>query len=145
MVIDSIKSSKKDEKEAIPMFNKDTNVHVNVPIGNDAKNQYRYAIRNVKTINPKSFGDINDYENQSAFDQTRLYLISLLDYYQSIEKVYETMAYIANDELIFEKSYSTRTLSALITDEEKELLSEAIDTIEGKLYQMSLHESNCYH
>lgn len=144
MVIDNNKSSK-DEKEPIPIFDKNKNVHVNVPTGNDAKNQYRYTIRNVKSINPKSFGNVKDYENNCAFDQIHLYLVSLLDYYQSIAKVYETMKYIASDELIFEKSYSSRTLSALITDEEKELLLEAIDTIKGKLHQMGEHERNCYY
>ena len=144
MIIDNKKSSEKDKKEPIPYFNKNKNVYVNVPIGNDAKNQYRFTIRNVKTINPKSFGNVAESENFGAFDQTRVYLISLFEYYEGIFKVYEKVDYIANDELTFEKSYIGEPLSALISNEEKELLSEAISTISFKLHQMEEHESNCY-
>ena len=142
MIKETVKSSEK--KEMIPRFDKNKNVYVNVPIGNDAKNQYRHTIRTVKCINPKSFGDVNEEDNYYAFDQTNLYLISLYEYYQGIAKVYKTMDYIANDELIFEKSYMCRTSSALISDEERELLSEAIETIDYKLSQMAEHSSNCF-
>ena len=142
MIIDTVKSSEK--KEMIPRFDKNKNVHVNVPIGNEAKNQYRHTIRTVKSINPKMFGDVSEENNYDAFDQTRLYLISLYEYYQGIAKVYETMNYIANDELIFEKSYMSTTSSALISNEERELLSEAIETIDCKLSQMAEQSDNSF-
>ena len=143
MIIDNVKSS--DKKEQIPQFDKNKNVHVNVPIGKEAKNQYGYTIRTVKSINPKSFGDVSEQDNYDAFDQTRLYLISLHEYYQGIAKVYATMDYIANDELIFEKSYECKTSSALISDEERELLSKAIETIDYKLSQMAEHVNDCFY
>ena len=145
---DAIEPKTDKIKEEIPKFNRHKNVHFNIPHGKDAKNQYKTLIRNIKVINPKSYGNIQEYENYSAFDAMHAYLVALLEYCEGVCEIYKTKDYIINDELAIEKSYTidARTIkSALITEEEKELLSELIETIKTKLYQMSNHEDDCYH
>lgn len=144
-ILNSIKTEKKEEPKYVDTFNRYENVHYNIPLGNDAKMQYRFAKMSVRNINPKSYGDISEDENFGAFDEARLYLISLLEYYEGIAEVYKTKDYIANDESIFEKSYVSNTKSARISDEEKSLVTELIEAIETKLYQMGEHERRCYY
>lgn len=145
---DAIEPKTDKVKEEIPSFNRHKNVHFNIPHGKDAKNQYKTLIRNIKVINPKSYGDIREYENYGAFDAMHAYLVSLLEYCEGINEIYKTKDYIINDELTIEKSYTidARTIkSALISEEEKELLSELMETIKTKLHQMSNHEWNCHY
>ena len=144
-IINSIKSQKTEEKSYVDTFSKDENVHYNIPLGNDAKIQYRFAIMTVRNINPNGYGDINEEGNFSNFDETRRYLCSMLEYYEGVAEVYKTKDYIANDESIFEKSYFSDTQSARISDEEKNLVSDLIEAIENKLSQMSEYENNCYY
>ena len=145
---DAIKPKTDKVKEDIPYFNIHENVHFNIPHGKDAKNQYKTLIRNIKVINPKSYGNIQNYENHSAFDAMHAYLVALLEYCEGIGEIYKTKDYIVNDELPLEKRYTIderTTKSVLISEEEKELLSELIEIIKTKLYQMGNHETDCYH
>ena len=144
-IIDSIKTEKQEETKYVDTFNSHENVHYNIPLGNDAKRQYRFARMSVRNINPKGYGDINKEGNFEAFDEARRYLCSLLEYYEGIAEVYKTKDYIANDESIFEKSYYCDTQCARISDEEKQLVSDLIEAIENKLSQMGDHEYNCYY
>lgn len=145
---DVIEPKTEKTQEEIPNFNRHKNVHFNIPYGKDAKNQYKTLIRSIKVINPKGYGDIRKNENYRAFNAMQVYLIALLEYCEGIEEVYKTKDYIINDELAIEKSYiidATTIKSELITEEEKILLFNLIETIKGKLHQMGNHESNCYY
>ena len=144
---DAIEHNTNKETE-IPRFNRHENVHFNIPQGKDAINQYKALIRSIKAINPKSYGNIKDYENYGAFDSMHAYLVALLQYCEGINEIYKTKDYIINDELAIEKSYTMdfRTIySTLISEEEKKLLSELIETIKMKQYEMGEHEDNCFH
>ena len=148
MTIKDAINPKTNKKTEIPNFNIHKNVHFNIPQGKDAINQYKALIRSIKVINPKSYGNINDSENYGAFDSMHAYLVALSEYCKGIDEIYKTKDYIVNDELILEKRYTIdarTTKSALIGEEEKRLLSELIETINSKLYQMGEHERNCYY
>ena len=144
-ILNSIKTEKKEETKYPDTFNRYENVHYNIPLGNDAKIQYRFAKMSVRNINPKGYGNISEEGNYEAFEEAQQYLCSLLDYYEGIAEIYKTKDYIANDESIFEKSYNGYTQSARISDEEKQLVSDLVEAIENKLAQMGDHEYECYY